>query len=225
MFRGTTYDIVNPAGDVNKMSIPSAGEPDQISALSSSTRLVTVTVGANNLNLGGLFTNCYEKLTFPAIDDCFASSLSDAFINSTIPNVLESSTAYGPSLDDTYTAIRNAAPNATIVVLTYAQVYPAVSPGEASCNTFPQTMVSQANLTRIRRVVSAVNAEVKTAAANHGFTVIDEENAFAEHEECESNSWVNPLNAIGQDDEDLHPNVAGYAKEAADIRARLDAIG
>jgi lysophospholipase L1-like esterase len=215
---------VNPAGAVNHMSIPSAGEPEQISALSSATSLVTVTIGANNLNLGGIFTNCYSKLTFPAIDDCFTSSLSDDFINNTIPYVLENTTDYGPSLDDTYTAIRNAAPNATIVVPTYAQVFPAVSPGDASCNTIPQTMVSQANLTRIRRVVSAINVEVKAAAARHGFTVIDEENSLAGHEECEPNSWVNPLNALGADDEDLHPTVAGYAKEAADLKAYLDAI-
>ena len=217
------YHAVKNAGAVNHMNIQSAGEPEQVSALSSATSLVTVTIGANNLNLGGIFTNCYSKLTFPAIDDCFTSSLSDDFINNTIPYVLEDTTDYGPSLDDTYTAIRNAAPNATIVVPTYAQVFPAVSPGDA-CGTIPQTMVSQANLTRIRRVVSAINNEVKAAAARHGFTVLDEENALAGHEECEPNSWVNPLNALGADDEDLHPTVAGYAKEAADIKAYLDAI-
>lgn len=213
-----TEDIANPPGATNSMGIPSAGEPAQLSGLNSSTSLVTATIGGNNLNLGGIFSTCYAKIVIPLIDDCFASSFSDSFIAS-IPTLLGEATNYGPSLDTTYQDIRDAAPNAQIVVLTYPQTYPTVSPGY--CGTIPETMIGQGSLDRIRRVVSAINGAVRAAAAAHGFGLLDEENAFAGHEECTADPWVNPVNNFGNDDESLHPNVAGYAREAANLKTYL----
>jgi lysophospholipase L1-like esterase len=84
-------------------------------------------------------------------------------------------------------------------------------------------MTSQQQIDQIRKTISAMDTAIRAAAKTAGFTVVDEENAFAGHEECTGGTWVNSISNFGNDDESLHPNVAGYQKVATDLKAALGA--
>ena len=211
---GTTHDIASPAGAVNNMQIPSSGEAAQISMLSSSTKLVTVSIGGNNLNLAGIFYTCYTQWLIN-LDGCFKKYFSDAFISS-IGSTLDNGDQWGPGLLATYRSILDQAPGAKVVVVTYPQVFPAVfQPG--ACLSYIQ---SQDQLDRIRRVISTLDTWIKLDAPLMGFTVLDEENAFAGHEICSDPNqpwWANGFVGLGTD-ETFHPNALGYAQMAADLK-------
>lgn len=216
-------DLTSAPGASNQMQIPTQGEPAQISALNSSTRLVTLTIGANDLNLVGLLTNCYSKLSTAGIDSCFTSTINN--------NLFSQITNLEPTLEEAYKSIKSAAPNATLAVLTYPQIFPATYTTALSrCGNprgvTPPVITSQNQLTGIRQVVDKLDKVIVQAAHAQGATVIDEESAFAGHEVCTQNSWVNPivLNGMTPADESFHPTTAGYAKMAADLKAYFDAI-
>jgi hypothetical protein len=107
-----TDDLTTRPGEANSMGIATEGEPAQVSGLSAYTKLVTVTLGINNLNLVGLATGCYQLFARVLIDPCFLNTFSDSFIAG-IGGRLS-----GP-LSRAYQAIRDHAPNAKVVVLTY----------------------------------------------------------------------------------------------------------
>jgi lysophospholipase L1-like esterase len=212
-----TRDITQPPGDVNSMQIPSKGEPAQTAALGAGTSLVTMTIGGNDLDLGGIFNTCYGRVWPAQVDACFASSFDKAFFGRV--------DALRSTLDDTYTAVRNAAPHATIVVLTYPQTYPtAYNPRECNLRNRGNLETSQHQLDLIHQVIARLDAVVRAAAHDKGFTVLDEERAFAGHEECTAQPWVQGINNFGNDDESLHPTADGYHQEAVDLHRYLDAI-
>jgi lysophospholipase L1-like esterase len=212
-----TADITQPPGDVNSMQIPSKGEPAQRDALGAGTSLVTMTIGGNDLNLGGIFNTCYGKVRPDQVDACFISSFDKAFFDRI--------DALRATLDGTYTAVRNAAPHATIVVLTYPQTYPAAyNPRQCQLTGRGNLETSQRQLDLIHQVISRLNTAVKAASHDKGLTVLDEERAFAGHEECTTQPWVQGINNFGNDDESLHPTPDGYHQEAVDLHRYLDAI-
>ena len=215
-----TGDITAAPGTVNSMGIAAEGELAQYTGLSAGTSLVTLTIGGNDLNLVGLLTNCYNQVLTPSIDSCFSNTINSALYTK-ITN-LEG------TLESTYASIEAAAPNASVVVLTYPQIFPApYSDVQYDCAAAPVTVVtSQNQLNLIRGVITRLDTVIKQAAAAEWVTVIDEENAFAGHEMCTADPWVNNIvGGVNAQDESFHPNVAGYTKEAADLKADLDAIG
>jgi hypothetical protein len=233
-----TNDIFNPPGTKNSMGILTQGEPAQNSVLNSKTGLVTITIGGNNLNLAGIFTNCIQggEQNHDKTDACFHNSFSDTYI-SEIPGWLNGTTTpdpepvAGPTLAQVYANIKKQAPNARIVVSTYPQIFPAKYTGNCTETILGVVDVlylitSQDQLDRIHRVISALNSAIRSAAQAAGLTVLDEENKFAGHEVCTSSSWVNQVNGWTitnqvADQESLHPTTAGYNQWANDLKGLL----
>lgn len=215
------YSSANP----NTAQIPDAGEAPQDHALSSSTRLVTISIGINDLNLIGFATQCYLLADQSKEDNCFNGIPND-------PNYQARLSALPGQLDRVYSDIRSHAPNATVAVLTYPQIYPATY--TSSCQTFPFSgfalVTSQKMLNTVRGVAHQLNTTIATEAAKFpGFVVVDEENALSGHDVCASSRWVNQINGLSvfnqssPDDESLHPTTAGYQAMAGVLARRLDA--
>ena len=84
---------------------------DQVSALTPSTNLVTITVGGNDVGFGPVLQTC----TVAESDStCFAAvDAAEAFSRSVLPD----------RLSRTYAAIRSAAPYAQVIVLGYPRLF------------------------------------------------------------------------------------------------------
>ena len=217
----TTPDIVTAPGAKNAMGIPTQGEPAQVSALSSKTSLVTMTIGGNDLNLAGLIGNCLIQgaRDSTATNNCYHNAFSDSFINS-ISNLV-------PALESTYQAIQQAAPNARLIVSTYPDTFPQTYTGQCSEGIGPVQIIylitSQDELTRINEVVTALNSAITTAANAVGAEVMNVQGLFSGHEMCTGSPWVNQVTGINwvsgtYQDESLHPNTTGYQHWAAALK-------
>jgi lysophospholipase L1-like esterase len=224
---GAGVNEISGSSNPNTGVIPDANEAPQDQALSPATRLVTVSIGINDLNLIGFATDCYQNyITQPTEDGCFTG----------IPNrpAYQSALSTLPGeLDAAYNDIRSHAPNATVAVLTYPQIYPATYTG--SCEEFPTAagpqwlVTSQAMLNTAHSLLTTLNNTIKTEVARYpNFILVDESNALSGHDVCSGSPWVNQVNGVSvlhqvADDESLHPTIAGYKAMANVLKQRLDA--
>jgi lysophospholipase L1-like esterase len=162
---------------------------NQLGPLSSSTNLVTITIGGNDAGFSTVIVDC-AAWYFPcqsAIDN------ANSFIKNQLPALL----------DTTYNDIRSRAPGAHVVVLGYPHLF--TSDGR-TCNFNALTSSHEQELNQTADLLDGV---ISGRASAHGFTYVDPRNAFLPHEVCSSSEWLNgqssPLS------ESYHPNISGQA--------------
>ncbi|MGO4599864.1 SGNH/GDSL hydrolase family protein [Terrabacter sp. 2RAF25] len=161
----------------------------QLSALSSSTAYVTISVGGNDAGFADVLTECAQ----PAwMSDCNgAIDGAQSVINNTLPG----------RLSTLYSSIRTKAPNAKVIVVGYPHIFN----GE-DCNAF--TWFSPTEESRLNATADLLNSRTSSAAAARGFTFVNPAQKFVGHAVCDSPEWLNGLsNPIS---ESYHPNVAGH---------------
>ncbi len=171
----------------------------QLGPLSSTTNLVTITIGGNDAGFSNVMLNCaaYYFTCQSAINN------ADSFIQNQLPALL----------DTTYGDIRSHAPSAHVVVLGYPHLF--TSDGQ-TCNVDTLTSSHEKELNQTADLLDGV---ISARASAHGFTYVDPRNAFLPHEICSSSEWLNGLsNPIS---ESFHPNVSGQAEFASLIEPVL----
>ena len=162
----------------------------QLSALSSSTRYVTISVGGNDAGFADVLTEC--ALPGWASNCNGAINTAQAFINTTLPG----------RLSTLYASIRSRAPQARVVVVGYPRIFN----GE-DCNAL--TWFSPDEESRLNATADLLNAKLSAAASARGFGFANPTSRFIGHAVCDSPEWINGLsNPIS---ESYHPKVAGHS--------------
>jgi len=171
----------------------------QLGTLSSSTALVTITIGGNDAGFSNVILNCalYYFTCGSAISE------ADSFIANKLPALL----------DTTYSDIRSKATAAHVVVLGYPRLFTAEG---KTCNV---NFLTSSNEKKLNETGDKLDGVISARAAAHGFTFVDPRSAFSSHEVCSSSEWLNgqsnPLS------ESYHPNVSGQADFTSQIESVL----
>ncbi len=163
---------------------------NQVSALSSSTRWASITIGGNDAGFSDVITAC----ALPSwASNCNGKiDTAQSYISNTLPGKLSS----------VYSTIKSKAPNATVIVLSYPRLFM----GE-DCNA--GTFFSSGEMTRLNQTADQLRDKIKAAAAAQGsrFVFKDAIGPFTGHAVCSSTEWLNGLsNPLG---ESYHPNRTG----------------
>ncbi|ADD44229.1 SGNH/GDSL hydrolase family protein [Stackebrandtia nassauensis] len=171
---------------------------NQLGSLNGDTGLVTVSAGGNDTG----WTDVVVQCALPGVNCQDDVERAEAFIRDELPG----------KLDGLYGAIRAAAPNAKVVVVTY----PLLFNGE-DCNA--GTFFSGAEMESMNRAAGLLDDTTATVAGNHGFSVVDPRGSFTGHAVCDDEEWLNGLsNPVG---ESYHPNQAGHDAFTRDIGAQV----
>jgi lysophospholipase L1-like esterase len=161
----------------------------QLSALSSTTKFVTISVGGNDAGFADVLTEC----ALPGwMSDC-NGAIDDAqyIINYLLPG----------RLSNLYTSIRAKAPNAKVIVVGYPRLFM----GE-DCNA--GTWFAPSEQSRLNYTADLLNYRTSTAAGAKSFTFVNPTSRFIGHAVCDDVEWINGLsNPIS---ESYHPNIAGH---------------
>lgn len=171
----------------------SAEVPDilnnQLAELDSATTHVTVSVGGNDAGFTSVITQCALPWPWTCWDDI---DEANRFISDDLP----------ANLDELYTAIRDQAPNASVVVVGYPRLFN----GE-ECNVLARiSPEEQAELNSTADLLAQVTGD-RAAAHENGF--VDPRSSFAGHAVCDDEEWLNGLsNPVN---ESYHPNRTGHA--------------
>ena len=161
----------------------------QLSALSTATTLVTITIGGNDVG----FANIMETCALEGTDACVSAVQSaENFAQTTLPGLL----------DATYNGISTHAPNAHVVVLDYPAFY--------QLHTFCIGL-SATSHAKIDEGINLLDGVISAAASRHSFTFADVRSAFVGHQLCSGGTkWLHSLN-ITDINESYHPTATGQS--------------
>lgn len=161
---------------------------DQLSTLSSSTTLVSFTVGGNDVGFENIMQTCILKGT----DACVAAvQQAEDYAQNVLPG----------KLDTLYSDISSDAPNAKVVVLDYPVFYQL----DTVC-----VGLSDESHQKLDEGINLLDGVIQDAAGRHGFTFADVRDVFVGHQLCSGDDWLHSLN-ITDIDESYHPTATGQS--------------
>lgn len=178
---------------VNSFKFPACGGAvtsdvinSQVNSLSTTTTMVTITIGGNDAG----FSDIMETCRFGSDSDCTARvNEAKTFATTVLPG----------RLDATYAAIRSRAPYARLIVLGYPHLFETGWCGWLGMSSYKRTIINEA-----ADMLASVTADRAGAA---GATFADARPFFAGHGVCASSPWIHDLDALI---EAYHPNGDGY---------------
>ncbi|CAL9312948.1 SGNH/GDSL hydrolase family protein [Streptomyces sp. R02] len=160
----------------------------QLGPLSASTALVSISIGGNDAGFADVMTTCVLQ----SDSSCLSRiATARAFVDSTLPG----------RLDGVYTAIRDRAPNAHVVVLGYPRFYRLGT----SC-----IGLSETKRKAINDASDHLNTAIAARARVYGFTFGDVRTTFTGHEICSSDSWLHSVDWLNIGNS-YHPKAAGQS--------------
>jgi len=162
----------------------------QISALSTATTLVSITIGGNDVGFESVMETCVLFSTSTCVRVIDAAESETA---SQLPG----------ELDGVLNAITSSAPNARVVVLGYPHLYDLSK--SASC-----IGLSTTDRTDLNQAADLLDGQIQAAAFRHDDVFGDVRTAFAANEICDSASWLHAVNIFDLS-ESYHPTAAGQA--------------
>ena len=169
----------------------------QLGKLSSTTSLVTLSIGGNDAGFSNVIINCalYYFTCGSAVSE------ANSYIANKLPGVLNT----------TYNNVKSRATTAKVEIIGYPHLFTDTG---TTCNA---NFLTGSNEKKLNETADKLDAVIKSQAESHGFTFVDPRSAFKAHEVCASEEWLNgqsnPL------EESYHPNVKGYAQFRKEIEA------
>jgi lysophospholipase L1-like esterase len=161
----------------------------QLSSLSSSTTLVSLTDGGNDVG----FTSIMETCILESTSSCeSAVSSAETYAKNTLPG------SFKTLLAD----IHSKAPNAKVVMLDYPDFY--------DLSVSICIGLSGADHQALDNGINILDGVIQTAAAADGATFADVRSAFSGHELCDGNDWLHSVDILNIG-ESYHPTASGQA--------------
>jgi lysophospholipase L1-like esterase len=170
----TTADVIN----------------SQLSALSSATTLVSITIGGNDVGFTTVMETCVLESTSACVS---AINTAEGKMRSQLPG----------ELDSALSAIAAHAPSARIVVLGYPDLYDLSK--SASC-----IGLSTTDRTDLNQAADLLDSQIQAAAGRNGDVYGDVRSGFSGHQICDSGSWLHSVDWFDLT-ESYHPTAAGQA--------------
>jgi lysophospholipase L1-like esterase len=163
---------------------------NQLSALSASTTLVSISIGGNDLGFADIMADCVLYSTDTCVSELNAAE-----------NVAR--TSLPGWLDTTYNGISSHAPSARVVVMDYPRFYH---------DLWYCVGLSSTDRNKINEAADVLDGVIQSAASRHGFAFGDVRAAFANgHEICDgSSSWLHSVDLSNLGDS-YHPTADGQS--------------
>lgn len=163
----------------------------QLSSVTSSTTLVSITIGGNDVGFADVMTDCVIYSTSTCVSEL---NTAESQMRSSLPG----------KLNTVYNNIRSKAPSAHVVVLGYPRFYDlAKSSGCIGLSTDDRTKINEA--------ADVLDGIISTAVSSHSnFAFADVRSAFAPHEICDSSAWLHSTNWLDLHTS-YHPTASGHS--------------
>ncbi|MBX5469375.1 MAG: SGNH/GDSL hydrolase family protein [Thermoleophilaceae bacterium] len=160
---------------------------NQVQYVTSSTNIVTITIGGNDAGFSSVISQC--ALPWPYTCDGDIAN-AQSYIRNTLP----------AKLDQVYAAIKQRAPGARVLVLGYPRLF-----NGQTCNLLSRISTDEEN--KLNATADLLRDVTKARATAAGFTFLDAIPPFTGHAICSSSEWINGLsNPVS---ESYHPNRNG----------------
>ncbi|WP_183093991.1 SGNH/GDSL hydrolase family protein [Nocardioides stalactiti] len=179
----------------------------QLDAVQPDTDIVTITIGANDLNLGTLVPSCFNPLPAPFGVSC-KSWHADTYDAQLV--------GVGDRVAAAVEAVHQKAAGARVFLVGYFQYW-----GKTGC--YPVDPVWSVDAVWIQSIFNRLNAKLASVAATHGATYVDLAGPSKDHGVCApiAQKWVEGMIPTS-DAAPYHPNRAGMEHGGAIVAAAID---
>lgn len=161
----------------------------QLASLTTSTTLVSIVIGGNDVGFSSIMETCVLESTSACES---AVSQAEQYANTTLPG----------NLGTLFADIKADAPNAKVVVLDYPDFYDLSVP---IC-----IGLSSADHQALDNGINDLDGVIQTAAGKAGFHFADVRAQFSGHELCDGSAWLNSI-SIFDIHTSYHPTASGQA--------------
>ena len=177
--------------------------PPQLNSLSADTRLVTLSIGGNDIGFSDLALDCVSALPF-------GSPCRDRYTRGG-DQISARIAATAPKVAAVLQGIHARSPLAKVLVVNYSAIFPHSGNG-----CWPRMPVTPADVRWLREKQVQLNAMLATQAAANAATIVDVYGASAGRDACAGSGtrWVEPY-IPGNAAAPLHPNLRGMQAMAA----------
>jgi len=194
------------ATTANVLTSPQSGQPPQVDLVTDGTELVTVTIGGNDVNyLGSLGAYSCQDSGASGCGTVDTAAIDRAFVE--LPGRLR----------NVVTRIREKAPRATVLLVSYFTILP----DSGACNGVPLT---NEHLDYERGIAARLADATSAAAAATGATLVDLAAASHGHDACAADPWVEKY-TVPSGTASYHPNANGMRAAAHLVERTLDEVG
>jgi lysophospholipase L1-like esterase len=162
---------------------------NQLSAVTSSTTLVSITIGGNDAGFSSVMQTC----VLGSDSDCTnAVNNAENYARNTLPG----------NLNNLFGQIRSRAPSARVVVLDYPHLY-------ITDDSFCVGM-SHTKHVALNGAADVIDGTISTSASQAGFTFADVRSQFSGHELCSGDDWLHAVD-FGDIGSSYHPTALGHS--------------
>ena len=187
-----TEDMTAPQG------VSPEPNPPQFDRLTATTTLVSITIGGNDIGFSSIAEDCFSQ-------NNTGTPCQDRYVVNGVDEISQRIQETAPKVADTIQGIRARSPNAKILVVNYASIFPDTGPG-----CWPVVPISDGDVPYVRAKQKELNQMLADQAAANGATLVDWYAASIGHDACQPPGikWVEgaaPMNAAAP----VHPNLLG----------------
>ncbi|MGH2960757.1 MAG: SGNH/GDSL hydrolase family protein [Solirubrobacterales bacterium] len=184
---------------------PDGPNPPQFDRLDSSTAVVSVTIGGNDIGFSEIAQGCITA-------NPFSSPCRDRYLAGGRDEISDRINATAPLVDQVLDVIRSRASQADMFVVDYPAIFP-----ETGNGCWPRVPISYSDAPYLRAKQRELNEMLATQAGANGATLVSWYQASIGHDSCKGSStrWVEPL-VPGSSAAPIHPNRRGM-EGAADV--------
>lgn len=151
----------------------SGEQPPQIAAVTADTRLVTLTIGGNDVG----YAAALDKFGCADAGACAPEAVDEKSIQ-------QATDGLSARLVTAIEAIRAAAPQADVLLVTYPQIVP------SDGSTCPALVLSADHAAAMAAIGVRLNEAFRSAASATGARLVDVYAASADHTACATDPWV-----------------------------------
>ena len=186
---------------------PGGPNPPQLDSLSADNRLVTLSIGGNDIGFSDLAEDCVSVLPF-------GSPCRDRYTRGG-DQISARIAATAPKVDAVLDAIRLRSPLARVLVVNYSAILP-----HSGSGCWPRMPITPRDVAWLRSKHEELNAMLATQAAANGTAIVDVYRASVGRDACTGSGtrWVEPY-IPGNAAAPLHPNLRGMQAMAAMVVA------
>lgn len=193
--------------------------PAQFSALSSTTDVVSLGIGGNDLGFSSIIENCAALTPWgPTPDGITCKSHYDA---NGVDQLAAQVTALGPKIAGVLQGIHHLAPVAKVFVVGYPDILPTNSNG-----CWPSMPLTETDVPYLNSVENDLNSMLATESQANGATFVNTYTASEPHNACtpEGTRWVEPIipDSLAAP---VHPNATGEAAMAGMLESAMRSAG
>jgi lysophospholipase L1-like esterase len=172
--------------------------PPQFNSLVSSTEVVSLTIGGNDIGFSEIAQGC---ITY----NPFSSPCRDKYTSGGKDQIAERIAATAPKVAAVLQGIHARSPQARVYVVNYPAIFP-----ETGNGCWPQMPISFSDAPYLRAKEQELNAMLANQAAANGAKLVSWYQASIGHDACKSSSvrWVEPL-VPNNPAAPIHPNKNG----------------